>query len=469
MEVWGCDVSARFIILHDGKQAIRAETKEDLRNLNLSGSVVVLEQTGSYGVRWATLLESLGAKVYIADGRDFKNFRMGYTRKKNDQIDAQLLRKYYLEKPHKCRPFNPQIINIRALIRQHIRNEKDITKHYNRIIQYMQMINPEQDPPSRAKLFKNIDAYMQELQNNPHTLSGLALAELQKLKVCLTANAQIEEELRSIAQNHPDYQILKTFPLGDIQIAVILAYSWDVSSFPTKEQYIGYTLIGATIEQSGSSLYRVKTDKARTEIKGLLYPLFMQAHRKTQRWTHPLYPLAQHTLSLAPARNNYKKRYIKFLSRLLELTYYARRDRTDYKATIQNKITRLQEELKNTHAKEPTQYRALKIYHITRALKTYQEMLNLAQYKDISDGQVPAELPAYLCEKTKKEVKSHEESNSNNNLSLAVSELSQCQDKQNRRDTGRRNTTGAEVYQRKVENNLRQEQKGNSRDKSKQT
>lgn len=450
--VLGCDISANFIILHDGKQAVRIDKPEDLKDLNLSGSVVVLEQTGSYGVRWATLLETVGARVYIADGKDFKNFRLGYTRKKNDSLDAMHLRKYYLEKPHKCRPFNPQEINIRALIRQHIRNEKDITKHYNRLIQYMQIIDPKQDPPSRAKLFKNIDTYIQELKNSPHTISNLAIAEAEKLKICLRANEQIEQELKNIAQNHPDYQVLKTFPLGDLQIAVILAYSWNIKNFPTKEQYIGYTLTGATIEQSGSSLYRVKTDKARTEIKGLLYPLFMQAHRKTQRWTHPLYPLAQHVKQIAPARNNYKKRYIKFLSRLLELTYYARRDKTDYKTTIQNKIARLQEEHTNTKHKEGN----LKIHNINRAIKTYQEMLNLAQYKDISGGKNPAELPAYLCQ---------EETNHENTTNYSTTNNTNTKPKP---EPSRRPTKN-EMHKRKMEDNLRQEQTSNKRNESRPT
>jgi transposase len=35
-----------------------------------------MEQTGAYGLRWGQVLEDLGAKVYIADGKDFKNFKL---------------------------------------------------------------------------------------------------------------------------------------------------------------------------------------------------------------------------------------------------------------------------------------------------------------------------------------------------------------------------------------------------------
>ena len=35
-----------------------------------------MEQTGAYELRWGQVLEDLGAKVYIADGKDFKNFKL---------------------------------------------------------------------------------------------------------------------------------------------------------------------------------------------------------------------------------------------------------------------------------------------------------------------------------------------------------------------------------------------------------
>jgi len=393
--VIGCDVSASFIILHDGKNALRIEDPKELPDLK--NAVFVLEQTGAYGIRWAQIFSNFG-EVYIADGRDFKNFRLAHTRQKNDNLDAFYLREYFLKNPQKCRPFNPKVVYIRALIRQHIRNQKDITMHTNRILQYLQIIDPYNARPSRYKLHRYIDQIEADLKNRPHALTDLALSEIKKLKACLEEAQKVRQEIENIARNHPDYEILKTFPLGDLQIAVILAYSWDIENFKDKDGYIAYTLMGTSLEQSGKSLYKVKTDKARTEIKGLLYTLYLQANKKN----HPLKPLADLAKELASDRNNYKKRYIKFLSRLLELVYYARKNRTDYKTTLQNAIARRERELSYTQQKELNPTRAKKLYHLTRSIQTYKKML--AQCKDISlwDSQSPQEPQAYLVPEQKK-------------------------------------------------------------------
>jgi transposase len=57
-----------------------------------------MEQTGAYGLRWGQVLEDLGAKVYIADGKDFKNFKLYQAvRKKDDYTDAYYLRLFFFE------------------------------------------------------------------------------------------------------------------------------------------------------------------------------------------------------------------------------------------------------------------------------------------------------------------------------------------------------------------------------------
>jgi transposase len=455
-KVIGCDIGAHFIILHDGKNATRIEDPKELPQEYLN-AVFVLEQTGAYGIRWAQIFSDLG-KVYIVDGRDFKNFRLAHTRQKNDNLDAFYLREYFLKNPQKCRPFNPQVVYIRALIRQHIRNNKDITMHTNRILQYLQIIDPYMPRPSRYKLHKYINQIENRIKEIPHALTDLALSEIKKLKACLEEAEKVRHEIESIAYNHKDYEILRTFPLGDLQIAVILAYSWNIEDFKDKDSYIAYTLIGTSLEQSGKSIYKVKTDKARTEIKGLLYTLYLQANKEK----HPLKPLVELAKELASDRNNYKKRYIKFLSRLLELVYYARKERTDYKTTLQNAIERREKELTYTQQKELNPTRAKKLYHLTRSIKTLKDM---AQCKDISswDSQSPQEPQAYLVpdNKIQKEVE-HEKTNSPNlSLSNELNTSKPKRTRQRKQDKERGNTPNNGMQERKMDNNLRQKQ-GNS-------
>lgn len=418
MKIYGCDVGAKNIILHDGKNAYDISTPSEAKEIINEKCIIVLEQTGAYGSRWAEIFTSIGCKVFIADGRDFKNYRLAHSRKKDDRLDAFYLRKYYLEKEKrtKLRPYNPHQIYIRALIRQHIRNEKDITKHTNRLKQYLAMIFPfeEYHLLSRSKFFKSLTSIEKKLKQTPHTLSDIALTELKKLKIALEENQKLEKEIISIAKNHPGYEILKTFPIGDLQIATLLAYSWDIKDFKDKDKYIAYTLMGANLEQSGTSIYKVKTDKARTEIKGIFYTLYMQAHRRTQKWTHPLRPLTEFIKDLVNAKHNFKKRYIKFLSRFLELTFFARKYNLNFEETLKLKITRLEKELISLKEKEElTQNKIYKLYRLTRAINTYKQILNfaLAQGKDISylSQRKEEERQVYLRQIKNKEEKTKKE------------------------------------------------------------
>jgi hypothetical protein len=134
------------------------------------------------------VLEDLGAKVYIADGKDFKNFKLYQAvRKKDDYTDAYYLRLFFFERPKRVWRFNKELARLRALIRQHMRNEKDITKHANRLSQYLAVIFPTKNycDLDRKKFLKVLDEIEQELKQTPHALSGLALMELNKLKLVL--------------------------------------------------------------------------------------------------------------------------------------------------------------------------------------------------------------------------------------------------------------------------------------------
>jgi len=155
----------------------------------------------------------------------------------------------------------------------------------------------------RKKFLKVLDEIEQELKQTPHALSGLALMELNKLKLVLDWHSKLEEEITSIARNHKDYEILKSFHgLYDILIATLIAYYWDIERFKDVDSFIGYMVMGANP--------RVKTDKARAEVKGKFFMLFLQSHKENS----PYKPLIDLLRSRLGGGNNQKKRYIKFLT-----------------------------------------------------------------------------------------------------------------------------------------------------------
>jgi transposase len=343
--VLGCDVSKDYIILHDGSQAykLNLENFQSIQRL-VNNSIVVIEQTGAYGLRWGQVLEDLGAKVYIADGKDFKNFKLYQAvKKKDDYTDAYYLRLFFFERSKRVWRFNKELAHLRALIRQHMRNEKDITKHANRLSQYLAVIFPTKNycDLDRKKFLKVLDEIEQELKQTPHALSGLALMELNKLKLVLDWHSKLENEITSIARNHKDYEILKSFHgLNDILIATLIAYYWDIERFKDVDSFIGYMVMGANPEVSGTSLNRMKTDKARAEVKGKFFMLFLQSHKDNS----PYKPLIDLLRSRLGGGNNLKKRYIKFLTDLLELVYYALKYRLSFSQAVAWKVKELERE-----------------------------------------------------------------------------------------------------------------------------
>jgi hypothetical protein len=83
----------------------------------------------------------------------------------------------------------------------------------------------------------------------------------------------VSELLQVLTINHPslwmpkvdifDYEILKSFHgLNDILIATLMAYYWDIERFKDVDSFIGYMVMGANPEVSGTSLNRMRTDEA---------------------------------------------------------------------------------------------------------------------------------------------------------------------------------------------------------------
>lgn len=427
MKVIGCDVAKTFVILHDGKNHYHIDdTNLDLAKEIVKDAIVVLEQTGAYGIRWAYIFSDLGAKVFIADGKEFKAFRHGRDRRKDDWIDAYYLRLFFKDKAKRkyCKPFNPQMLNLRSLIRQHIRNEKDITRTMNRLMQYTAIIFPSKNYYNlkRHKFLKALNKIEKDLINSPHALSTLALMELRKLKTTLEEQKRLEDEIKTITRHHPDYEILKTFPsFGDILIATLIAYYWDIKKFPDVDAFIGYVLMGSIREQSGTTINRVKTDKARTEVKGKFFNLFRSAHIKDRKgYTHPYNPLAEILKTRVFGGWNMKKRYIKFLSRILELVYYALKYNMSYEQVLRFKIRELKVNINRLrNLPELTKIQAFELSRAIENLEVYRQMLKLvaSECQDISDSpKREAERQDYFRSTQTSKEEEHENPNKSRNL-----------------------------------------------------
>jgi hypothetical protein len=113
--------------------------------------------------------------------------------------------------------------------------------------------------------------------------------------------------------------------------------------------------------------------------------IYLQACRKTS----PLKPLTDHIRASYAGGHNNKKRYIKFLDKLLEAVYYALKYRLTFHETvsllIRHKIEQREKLLQKRREKELSQRELSRLYKTSNLLLVYQ---------DISD-RLAAEHPTY--------------------------------------------------------------------------
>jgi len=394
MKVLGCDVGKGFVILCDGEnyyfygslkevkgklpRRVKILNKEEFPEL-LKNNLVVLEQTGFYGVRFAKIFQDFGAIVKVADGKEFKRFRGGRVRDKDDYIDAFHLREMFFDDEFSkfITPFQEEKVALRSLVRYKKKLEKDLTRHVNRLRQVLAAVFHDKDyfDLSRSALFKKLPEIKEELQKKDTYFKLIVLSEIEKVEACLKAKREVEKELTRVVKKHPDYEILSSFPhLGDMTIATMIAYYYDVNNFKTADEFIAYLLMGVRKEQSGKSLNRKKTDKTRSEVKANLFMCWVQ----TKKRNSVLLPLRKYLESRISGGHNHKKRFVKWADYILRLAYRALKLRLTFEEVVKLAIEekekqsgRLEEKVEKI---ELTEKEYTRLYRTKRLLAVYQDI-----------------------------------------------------------------------------------------------
>ena len=385
-KVIGVDVSKNFIIAYDGKSHWKITLKDThiIERITDEKTTVVMEQTGAYGIKFAQLFARLGAKVFFADGKAFKRFRMGRKTKKSDYIDAMYLREFFFKVPPKCYPYDMKKHHLRAIVRQHIRNTKDTTKHANRLKQYLAIVFPDSDYYElKAKaLYKHLDEIEERLKTSIHHYRDLALLELQKFRIAFKSRQYTEEELKNFARNSEDWEILKTFPLvGEITASTLMAYYQDVRNFKSIDAFVGYMLAGVNYEQSGQ-VEKHKPDRARTEVKAILFNVFWHSHKKKAIFK-PLVDLV-YQLRSDKTRHGHNARVIKFIDFFLRIVWYALKHRVDFESALRMRILNIAKAYLMEERRNP-----FKANEVRRSLLAHIEVLARyisSEYDDISQS-----------------------------------------------------------------------------------
>jgi len=367
---WGVDVANGFIILNNGNpcifylfvdapnkkpslpanklKACKKKTKviqiQDLAQIIKPNDIVILEQTGNYGIRYAQLFSQLGAIVMLADSKMFSFFRKGRNIHKNDKVDAYLLRQMFFDVEFRdyIYKFISQKHYLRQLIKSNQKIEKERTRLINRVKNLLAVALPKANYHhlKPQQFIRRITEIKETIAQIPHPYTETILISLSILENYEKLLKMQEKEIESIIKNHPDYELLTTIKgFGTKTIATLIAYYWDIKRFKTVNQFKGYLLKGTIREQSGTSIDKKKNIKSRPEIKKMLYILWKNTARRKD---NPLKYLVKLSYDISK-----KKAWLKFADKLLEIIYFMLKYRLTFKEAIKYSLNNKIKELEN--------------------------------------------------------------------------------------------------------------------------
>ncbi len=382
---------------------------KDLSEVVKEGDVVVLERTGSNGLRYARMFQDLGAAVYLVDGKLFNRFRSSFG-SKDDFSDAKGLYTYaYLyaiKREEKGIPDHLRFIfrdmkdlrlyrlidvevKVRYLINAYRRADKDLTNAINRLKDHLTAFLPDSAPfRTRMYILSHLDEFPAMIEDPDYR--KIIKYEIERVKMAAKMKERIAVRIREILQAYypEEYELLQTIPhISIIQIAVLLAYGGmrvAEKMIRTRDELIGYALEGSRRTQSGETDARRK-DKERREVLHVFWMHYIQAHQEK----HPLHPLVEY-LRTSYGGDITKKRYRKYLDKILEVSRLMLKYRLTFEQAVLFRARRLERHLKHIYEQVGgawelmSQRRLREAYHVAASLKAYREILRITGEDAIS-------------------------------------------------------------------------------------
>ncbi len=379
---------------------------KNISDIVKKGDVVILERTGANGLRYARMFRRIGARVYIVDGKLFNRFQMIYGGK-DDFSDAKGLYTYgYIYALKKSGSTDLNIIlkdmkevrlysliddevKLRYLINAYRRVNKDLTNAINRLRDHLTAFLPDSAPfRTEGYILNHLDEFPTMIEDPDYR--NLVEYEIKRVKIAKEHKEETLKRIREYLQHNysEEYSILKTIPwISDIQIAIILAYGGirlSLGMINTRDELIGYAVEGTRRIQSGKSDSKNK-DKMRKEVLGVFWMYYWSAHKKI----HPLHPLVEYLMS-SYGGDIIKKRYRKFIDKLLEIVRIMLKYRLPFREAIMFRVKRLELRLNKLYEEvggvwELMNQRKLKeTYHVAASLKAYRSILRITGDDNIS-------------------------------------------------------------------------------------
>ncbi|MEO0189313.1 MAG: transposase [candidate division WOR-3 bacterium] len=326
----------------------------------VKGKTVVIENTGTYSVRYGILFLMLGAKeVYTVHGREFARFYIHTRKTKDDYFDAYYLHLYGRQDNAKIHKFNPDMHKARLLYTQYKKLIKARTSFINTLRQILPIYYPHQVPITSEALIKKVEKGEYDNLGISHLIQPLKVI----IKEIKQIQKQMEEELDRLTET--ERRILGDFFNSNIAYAYcVKALYWDISRFHNEDSFISYMILGGNTKSSGKGKRgEWKITNVRGEILVLGYNIYISSFgRGTEKKIFS--PLAKYV-----SRKWRKGKILAFTDIFVRLLYKCLREQKSLSDVLLDLIRRIE--------KDPNPNNRTR-------LECYTEMLNIISEKFVA-------------------------------------------------------------------------------------
>jgi len=213
---------------------------------------IVMEATGTYYLKFATIANELGFYVSVVNPYIIKKYgEYKFKRSKTDKIDAELIAKYgYENTPKKYKITDKLRLKLKSLLTTITGLKKQITQNTNRI---------------------------EALSQFPNNETKYSIKALQKvIKAIKREKSNIEKEIQAIIKNNfkKTYELLDGIKgLGPGCNAAIIAYYGDFSDFDSAKKAVAFAGMDPIKHESGSSVRKKSkiSKRGNKVLRALLY------------------------------------------------------------------------------------------------------------------------------------------------------------------------------------------------------
>ncbi len=283
---------------------------------------VVLEPTGIYHIPLAHLLVDANFKVYMIHSTRFGRFRAGFGKKKGDEEDAKLLRKYAETGEGFLYEIDEEWLEVKELglfVQERYRVSKSLTAEINRLRRDIYLVDPSL-------------AFMTPSSYKTENLEGIdfgdftqcILNRVKRIEELREQKKKLEKEIKNRVNAHPDGEILTSIPgISHTTAALLISTYISIDRYKNAKHFKSMLGFGLNVKDSGTSVHIVKASKAHVPIRSSFFRVVLSNIRKGNKISEQYERYRE--------RMPFKKAVMRTAAKLTEWIYYMLKNREKWK------------------------------------------------------------------------------------------------------------------------------------------